>query len=110
MPWVRLDDAMPDHPKVAPLSNGAFRLFIEGLCYANRFLTDGRVHTSAIPGQRRRYVTELLDSGLWSKDDDGYLVHDYLRYQPARASATLAQQRRSDAARKAALSRWHPDA
>ena len=41
MPWVRLDDQFPDHPKslaVGPLGSW---LYICGLAYANRFLTDG---------------------------------------------------------------------
>jgi hypothetical protein len=107
MPWVRLEDDMPDHPKVIGLSNGAFRVFVEALCYANRYLTDGQVPATVIPTRRRRYVTELLDAGLWSKNGEGYTIHDYLEYQPSRSAASTAQQKRSEAARKAALSRWH---
>lgn len=109
MPWVRLEDDMPDHPKIAALSNGAFRTWVEALCYANRYLTDGQIPETAVPASRRRYIRQLLDTGLWSKNGDGtYAIHDYLEYQPSRAATTAAQRVRSDAARKAAVARWHP--
>ena len=41
MAWTKLDDGFADHPKVAPLSDPAFRAFVAGLCFANRYLTDG---------------------------------------------------------------------
>lgn len=41
MPWVRIDDGMPQHPKVAAAGPLAFALQIAGLCYCNRNLTDG---------------------------------------------------------------------
>ena len=41
MTWLRIDDAMVDHPKIIGLSDGAFRLHITALCYCARHLTDG---------------------------------------------------------------------
>ena len=43
MPWVKLDDGFTDHPKIASLSDSAFRTFVTALCYCNKNLTDGFV-------------------------------------------------------------------
>ena len=43
MAWIKIDDSFPDHPKVIGLSDKAFRIHIEGLCYSGRFLTDGLI-------------------------------------------------------------------
>jgi hypothetical protein len=39
--WVKLDDRMPEHVKVASLGDRAFRAHIEALCYCAGSLTDG---------------------------------------------------------------------
>ena len=41
MPWVRLEDTYPINRKVAALSDSAFRLDVEAICWAGRELTDG---------------------------------------------------------------------
>jgi hypothetical protein len=41
MTWVRIDDQMPQHPKLARVGPLGFALQIAALCYANRHLTDG---------------------------------------------------------------------
>lgn len=85
MTWVRIDDLFPDHPKVIGLSDAAFRLFISGLCYANRYLTDGVVPLSI----SNRYgnsssADELVEAGLWEADDSGYVIRSYDEYQPTK--------------------------
>lgn len=87
MSWVRLDDAMPDSLKVAPLSDAAFRAYVTSICYCARVLSDG-----FIPGKkarelagRPRVVQEITDAGLWELVDSGFRVHDYLVYNPTRA-------------------------
>lgn len=92
MTWVRIDDNFPEHPKVDALSDAAFRMHVAGLCYANRHLTDGLIpdrmprrfiHGDNVSGA----VDELVDSGLWKTVPGGWMVHDYLEYQPSRAEA-----------------------
>ena len=49
MSWVRIEDRFALHPKVVGLSDGAFRLYVSGLCYANLYHTDGRIsHAAAL--------------------------------------------------------------
>lgn len=106
MSWARLDDAFPDHPKVAALSAEAFRVHVSAICYAARFLTDGR-----IPRQMARrwadpeVIEELVAGGLWEVDADGYAVHDYLDFNPSRETVEKAREAKVEAGRQRALSR-----
>ena len=55
MTWVKVDDALPEHPKVARLSDAAFRVHISALCYSARNLTDGKLE---VAGSVRRAKAE----------------------------------------------------
>jgi hypothetical protein len=96
MPWVRLDDSMPDHPKFVDLSDSAFRLWVHGMCYANRQLTDGIVPATALKVLRKRPVdaAELVRAGLWSplEGGGGWRIHDYSEYQPTRDKVLKQRQ------------------
>ena len=48
MAWVRIHDDAMSHPKIVGLSDKAFRLWIWGLSYAQRHLTDGCVTADAM--------------------------------------------------------------
>lgn len=108
--YARLDDNMPDHPKVARLSDRAFRLYVSALCYAARYRTDGLVPTSVAPrltaGASKRHVEELLSAGLWDRQDDGVQIHDFLQWNISRDQDRAQRQ----SARKAARRRWGTDA
>lgn len=84
MTWIKLDDRAPRHPKVAGLSDRAFRLWIQAMCYASEFLTDGALPQAFLrdsPAPARR---ELLSAGLWVETPTGVLIHDYLAHQSSR--------------------------
>jgi hypothetical protein len=113
--WIKVDDHMVDHPKIrglgklAPL---AVTLQLRALCYASRYLTDGRIpagavdglldgfdawgiETGGVPGlmtvgmngDEIEWPAVMVDAGLWERLRDGdYLIHDYLDYNPARES------------------------
>lgn len=112
MTWVRLDEAMPEHPKIAALSDSAFALFVTSLCYANRNLTDGFIPYGVGHGQLRfcegnpvPAIRELEAAGLWDEIDGGWQVHDFADYQPSRESV-LADR---EAARQRMARRRSPD-
>jgi len=91
MTWVKLDDLFPDHPKVRRAGPAAAWLYIAGICYCARHLTDGLIVDVALAGlgqygeQRARKLAEaLVAAGLWEREDGGYRVHDYLSFQPSR--------------------------
>lgn len=107
MTWTKLDDNYPLHSKTARAGLEGQALFIGGLCYANRLLTDGIVLGSAVPKltillsdrKARRAARSLLDVGQWhdaasaqdcpSEDcrelprpgDGEYLIHEFHPYQ-----------------------------
>jgi hypothetical protein len=117
MPWVRFDDQYPIHRKVAGLTDGAFRLDVEALCWSARNRTDGRIAVDDLPNVDRkartgRQVAELVRRGRWHEagyecpsehcppsGPDGWVIHDFLEYQPssdkvAREKAAKAERQR----------------
>lgn len=91
MAWVKLDDRFDEHPKVAALSDSAVALFVSGLAYCNRNLTDGFVPRQVGLGQLRYcdgnttpVIGELVEAGMWEEAPGGWQVHDYLDFQPSR--------------------------
>ena len=94
MGWVRLDDNFADHPKVIALSDSAFRLYIEALCYSNRQLTDGFIPNAVyLKLSTDDEADYLIDAGLWEEVHGnvispdlttGYQIRSYTEYQPTR--------------------------
>lgn len=106
MPWVRFEDRFPAHPKVARLSDKAFRIHVAAICWCSANLTDGHITADLLPlaiGRQRvpkAAVAELVTAGLWEPDGaNGYRVHDFTDYQPSRER--VLAQRRADADRQA---------
>lgn len=104
MVWVRLADDFTDHPKVVAAGPLAGWLYVCGLTYSNRYLTDGFVPS----GQVRRMADvddalgladRLVEVGLWEVVEGGYLIHDYHGYQP---SAEDVKREREETARRQA--------
>jgi hypothetical protein len=98
MPWAKLDDQFPDHPKVVQAGPAAAWLHVCAICYASRYLTDGFVPV----GQVRKLAdvpdsdalaAKLVQVGLWEAADGGFRVHDYLKYNPSRAQVMAERER-----------------
>lgn len=96
MPWVRLDDSFAEHPKVIGLSDAAFRTHVNAICYCNRQLTDGRVPSVLGNG----CTEELLDAGVWERNGSGFLVHDYLDYQPSKEEVLAEREKAAERMRR----------
>ncbi len=92
MVWVRLDDGFTDNPKIAALSDAAFRSFITALCYCNKNLTDGLV-PALIAKQvaAPRVLIELTTAVIFERVGANYRVHDYDQYQPSKADVETKQ-------------------
>jgi hypothetical protein len=81
MSWIKLDNKAPRHPKIASLTDRAFRWWVLALCYAGEFLTDGvlpPVFWKEVPKQTR---AELTGNMLWDWDDPNFQIHDYHHHQ-----------------------------
>lgn len=116
MPWVRFDDGFPEHRKVATLSDAAFRLHVQAVHWCARHLTDGvvdRGELSTVTRLRKpdRVVAELVARGLWheagqvcdsedcpasSGTSSGWIIHDYLEYQPSKEKATRERKAKAE--------------
>ena len=104
MSWVKLDDQFTDHPKVVKAGPMAAWLFVCGLAYCGRFLTDGtipkeQVRRLADIDDPMTHAAKLVSVGLWHETSDGFQVNDYLEYNPAgdkvRAERSAAKERMS---------------
>jgi hypothetical protein len=98
MGWVKLDDGFPHHPKVVGLSLDARWAYVESLCYAARYETDGVVPDAVAPNGTVR--AELLASGLWENSGKSISIHDYLVYNPSREEARVLSRTRARAGAK----------
>jgi hypothetical protein len=86
--WVRIDENAMEHPKVAGLPDGAFRLWVQGLAHCQKFLTDGAIDRISLRGLRAyspKRTAELVAARLWLvAEHDGIAVHDYLQWNESR--------------------------
>jgi len=94
MPYVPLDENLPEHPKVLALPfddmNAALGLVVRAWCYCSRNLSDGFVPDGFFRTVDDKRLRELLltDNGfglLFDAAENGILVHDYLDCNRSRA-------------------------
>lgn len=104
MSWLRIDDGFVENHKVEQISDRAFRLHVAALCHCARNLTDGQVSDKArktlliVVSASNKHVSELVSAGLWLKTEAGYVIKDYLEYNPD--AATVKEQRARNAERQ----------
>src|SRR5690606_14984308 len=105
MTWVRIDDAMPEHPKLLAAGPLAFALDVAAICYCARNRTGGRVPRSKVRllwdfsdiriGRAKVDALELAEllvaCGRWHRDGDDYRIHDYEQYNPTRERESEAR-------------------
>jgi hypothetical protein len=108
--YIRVHDGMPDHPKVAALSDAAFRLLIETWCWCSRHLTDGRV-PAAVWRKRgtAKARAELVVAGLVETSDGEVMMHDYTEHQRTAAEVAAAKAEASESGSRGNHNRWHRD-
>jgi hypothetical protein len=110
MAWLKLDDGFVEHPRIEPLTDRAFRLHVAALCQCARKLTDGHISLkdarmlSVLTRSRARHIDELVDKGLWNVNGNGWVLRDFLDYNP---SAEHVKTERKKAAERMAKARNH---
>ena len=87
MTWIKLDDGFPTNPKILPLSDAAFRLYIEGLCYSGKYLTDGFLNVAIV--RRLGDPTELVEAGIWESIEGGFQIDGFALFKASRLPAHL---------------------
>ena len=88
MTWLKKDDRFPEHRKVRRLSDGAYRLHDTAMCFVAHDESDGMIRTDDIEemqhGHRlHRRIADLIDAGLWEPVVGGWMIHDFLDYNPS---------------------------
>lgn len=109
--WARLDDELMDHRKIfiagaALGKNGpglAMGLYVVGLMYANRHLTDGHLDLEVVKqfphvDKPLSVADALVKAGLWDKNGTGFSIHDFKDLNPS--AADVKARRRKERLRK----------
>jgi hypothetical protein len=102
--WLRIDDRVRTHPKIAQAGPSAAWLWFCGICYCREHLTDGFIPKAVLPGlalgltQAEKHAKSLIAVNLWHPTEGGYLVHDFLDWNPSRAE--VESQRTDERERK----------
>lgn len=107
MSWLKLSDDLWRHKKVAALDREdgdlleAMGLWVLAMSWVGEGLTDGRVPVRQLRrlagDDTEAIVSRLVRVGLWERDGDDVVFHDYLDYNPSRekvlAEREAAQER-----------------
>ncbi len=94
MAWI--DDRIWCHPKFVDLTGDAFAAYVKGVAYCSGFSTGGHL----TPGQMRaigagpRQARELLAAGLWERNGNGVVVHDWDEHNGKRDARRAADRER----------------
>lgn len=113
--YVRVHDGLPDHPKIAEVGGMAAWLYVSGLCYSSRHLTDGIVPVRMVGRLTdlpdiEALASRLLEANLWHRAQhdckecpqglgDVYIIHDYLDHQRSAQEVKELSAKRSAAGR-----------
>ena len=98
MSWAKIDDQFSEHPKVIEAGPLAGWLYVRGLCYAAKYLTDGFIsdaqaqQLSLFAGSSPELLQKLVDCSLWERVNGGYQIHDYLDYNPTAESVKAERE------------------
>ena len=106
MSWAKLDDGYCDNPKMLAVGLLGTGLHARAISYCARHETDGKVPLAWVMGQlvdlkpadRKNVLDALERVGLFTRENGGYVVNDYLDYNPSRAA--LEAKREAERKRK----------
>jgi hypothetical protein len=105
--WARLDDGFFCHPKVTrvwDINPGAVGLWVRLISYCSKYETDGFVPEVTVAmlspdlSERTAQLDALIEGRAIQRHEDGFVIRDYLDYNPSRAQ--IDEKRESDRLRK----------
>jgi hypothetical protein len=111
MAWVKLDDQFYMNPKVLAAGPHAVALHVAGMCWVGGQLTDGRIPRATLPlllgqaGVPQKTVARLVEVGLWETTATGWVVHDWLQWNPPAAQVRAEREAGKARAAKSRRSR-----
>ncbi len=99
--WIRLDDHFAEHPKIKEIGPLGLVLQVRALCYCSRYLTDGFLPDTVLKSLLTEFAdwngvvggndwpAKMVKAGLWKsaqkKGISGWIIHDYLDYNPSKS-------------------------
>ncbi|MEU5496119.1 hypothetical protein [Streptomyces griseofuscus] len=114
--YVKVHDGLPDHPKIIEAGGEAGWLYICGLAYASRQLTDGVIPVRLVPrltdgSKPEASASALVRVGLWHEGThdcprcpqpgpDTYVIHDYTEHQRSASEVADLRAKRSAAGQR----------
>jgi hypothetical protein len=107
--YIAVDDEMPEHPKIEPLSDAAFRLLVTTWCYCSRRRNDGVMEEGVwLKRGTPKTRAELENAGMVKKLSDGrYEAHDYLDMQRSAIEVAALREKKSNAGKLGNHRRHH---
>jgi hypothetical protein len=97
--WFKVDDGFHQHPKARRAGNSALGLWVRCGAYCSHYETDGVLESNIVEEYgSRRDIDRLIAATLLVRVDGGYLMPDFLDYNPSHAE--LEQRRKADRERK----------
>lgn len=127
--WTKLDDHFLSNGKIRAIGPEATLLYLAGLLHCARNLTDGRIRRHDLPLIAAEAWTpqatlpalihtletpdDTTGAPLWDKADHGWIVHDYLDFNPPadrvkRERLAARERRKRSDERRAHLPRTSP--
>ncbi len=103
---------MHSHPKAMRAGLPALGLHLLAMSYCAGYLTDGYVPEHWVEreqGKHKGLPQALVEAGLWERIEDGYVIHDWLDFNPSGAAVKARRAVRAEAGRKAAEVRWEKE-
>jgi len=99
---------LPDHPKIMPLSDAAFRCLIEATLWSRKHLTNGLLPRSfAIVRWSFDVLQELTTNHPTNPSlivcDEGWLIHDFAEHQTTKEEVEAKREVRKIAGRKGGI-------
>lgn len=95
MTWTKLDDSFYDCPKIVAGGNVVAGAFARSLSYCGKHNTDGhvpRVVALGLAEGRKRTIQKLLELRLWEENGSGYVIPDYLEFNPSSEKVEAERQ------------------
>ena len=94
---TRIAESFLTNLKVDGTSSDALRVYVMAPVWSNANGTDGRIPTTALrllhpDGRRDDLVGELITNRLLHETDDGWEIHDFLKYQMPAAQVERAKE------------------
>lgn len=105
--WIKVEDTMPEHPKVEALSDAGFRLMLRAWCRTSMLRSNGKLSAMWWGQQKPKPRAELVAAGLIEEAEDGHIdVHDFSDWQ-SRPITDELRAKRQEAGRLGGKAKAH---